>query len=275
MIAPWDEMNQKFRAHYARARDAALAKDTPLVLLKENKIILLRDDKREEFNIIEPKYSLLKSIAHIPLALFVMIHSSVDAPLSEEKLTELKDFRDTFIKASSNLEQWQLSSRALGRQKQLLQSSSTLIDNAVKTGSVDRPILLAYCRDMGPLVLENAYEATSLELENVDRRMKQWQSSMTEEQWRKLRVIILSGHMPRQENRMLQYFEKLFKEKQEGKRIVYAEGCNEEGYAKELLGTHILDRDVAIYFFKDEWRMHRDLLSDAAKRYLKTHKQLK
>ena len=43
----------------------------------------------------------------------------------------------------------------------------------------------------------------------------------------------------------------------------------------DLLATHALDRKVAIDFFKDKWRMHRDLLSDGARQYLKKHPPLK
>jgi hypothetical protein len=38
-----------------------------------------------------------------------------------------------------------------------------------------------------------------------------------------------------------------------------------------ILATHVLDEQIAVDFFDDPWRMHRDLLSDGASRYLKAH----
>jgi hypothetical protein len=57
-------------------------------------------------------------------------------------------------------------------------------------------------------------------------------------------------------------------EPREGRRIVYAESLWEEPRALDLMGTHMLDGAVGEAFFGDYWRMHRDLLADAAKGYL-------
>ena len=38
----------------------------------------------------------------------------------------------------------------------------------------------------------------------------------------------------------------------------------------DLLGTHLLDTDIGVAFFEDPWRMHRDLLGDAAATYIET-----
>ena len=42
----------------------------------------------------------------------------------------------------------------------------------------------------------------------------------------------------------------------------------QEPQAIDLLGTHLLDGSVGDAFFGDYMRMHRDLLADAAKKYL-------
>jgi hypothetical protein len=65
-----------------------------------------------------------------------------------------------------------------------------------------------------------------------------------------------------------QYFARLLGENGEGKRIVYAESIFEESRALNLLGAHLLDTRIGSAFFDDAGRMHRDLLSDAAREYL-------
>jgi hypothetical protein len=43
----------------------------------------------------------------------------------------------------------------------------------------------------------------------------------------------------------------------------------DEKRALNLLGTHLVDTGIGTYFFDDAERMHRDLLADAAREYLK------
>ena len=86
---------------------------------------------------------------------------------------------------------------------------------------------------------------------------------------KKLNVIVMGTQMPRAENISVQFFAWLLGEKGEGPRIIYSEGIFDEPKALNLLGTHRLDTDIGIAFFAEERRMHRDLLSDAAKEILK------
>jgi len=95
-----------------------------------------------------------------------------------------------------------------------------------------------------------------------------WRKEMSAGDWAKLRVLVIGPHMPREGLVVMQYFSKLLNEPQEGRRIVYAEGLWEEPRALDLVGTHLLDGAVSEAFFGDYWRMHRDLLADAAKDYL-------
>jgi hypothetical protein len=75
--------------------------------------------------------------------------------------------------------------------------------------------------------------------------------------------------MPREDLVVTQYFLRLLHEPKEGRRVVYAESMWEEPKALDLLGTHLLDGSVGDAFFGDYMRMHRDLLGDAAKAYLR------
>ena len=78
--------------------------------------------------------------------------------------------------------------------------------------------------------------------------------------------------MPRPGLLSYQYFSKLLNQNQEGEQIIVAEGLTDEEQAIDLLLTHIIDGKVAVEFFQDPWRMHRDLLSDGGELYLKEHK---
>ncbi len=82
----------------------------------------------------------------------------------------------------------------------------------------------------------------------------------------------MGSQMPRKDNLAVQYFARLLGETGEGRRIIYAEAIFDEHRALNLLGTHLLDREIAASFFDDPLRMNRDLLGDAAAEYLRTLK---
>jgi hypothetical protein len=56
-----------------------------------------------------------------------------------------------------------------------------------------------------------------------------------------------------------------------GHRIIFAEGLWEKPRALDLLSTHLVDGSAGAAFFGEFMRMHRDLLSDAAKKLYSRH----
>ncbi len=91
---------------------------------------------------------------------------------------------------------------------------------------------------------------------------------MTQDEWRRLRVVVIGVHMARDDELATQYFLRLLGEATEGRRVVYAEGLWDEPRALDLLATHMIDGSVGAAFFGLDLRMHRDVLGDAARAYL-------
>jgi hypothetical protein len=78
--------------------------------------------------------------------------------------------------------------------------------------------------------------------------------------------------MPREQHASFQYFSKVLGVKREGRQNRLQRRPSRGKDALNLLHTHMLDKKIAQSFFDDRWRMHRDLLSDGAARYLRSHK---
>ena len=74
--------------------------------------------------------------------------------------------------------------------------------------------------------------------------------------------------MPRKNNLAVQYFSKLLGVRGEGEKIIYAESIFQPTRAIQILGTSLLDAQIGEGYFGDPWRMHRDLLGNAAAVYL-------
>ncbi|MDR3699431.1 MAG: hypothetical protein P4L56_07330 [Candidatus Sulfopaludibacter sp.] len=265
--APLTALNDAFRAAYADAKRRVLATAGPVLLVNGDTFILTRGGRREEANTATPIYDPVKTIAHIPLAIYVTLTPG-SGTLDADRLTTLTHLRELIPPAEASLDTLKLAPATLARQKQIVSACLAFMDEVTARSSFARPALLAFTRRMAPLVMENVTEAARAQLDAIHAQVSAWRRDMTPEEWSRLHVAIIGPHMPREDLVVTQYFLRLLHEPREGRRVVYAESLWQEPEALDLLGTHLLDGDVGEAFFGDAMRMHRDLLGDAAKQYL-------
>ncbi|MGL4463431.1 MAG: hypothetical protein ACRC1K_14875 [Planctomycetia bacterium] len=268
---PLVAMNLEFRAAYANARSRALAATSPVLLAESDRLLLLRDGKREEASTRSDLYDSLKAIAHIPLAVDVVLGSVVpfeEMELTPERERELTSFRQRVNEIGPVLDRQGFTPEQKKRQEEIRDRSLAFIDRTLAARTIRREDLIAFARGMAPLALANADEAAAAKLDIIHAAVAAWKSELPVDEWRRLRVVVVGPHNPRVDNLTMQYFQKTLEGPLDDRRLVYAEALFEEAKALTLLGTIVLDAAVGEHFFDDPLRMHRDLLGDAAKKYL-------
>lgn len=269
------EVNDKFRQIYGETRTRTIKKSQPIIVAVNDFLILNDGPRKETTQVISDKYTLLKSVDHIVLASFVVLVLDTDQILSEVKLQQVRELESLSKKALASLDNCGLKGELLDRQKQLINMALTMLSTTSKEKRISSEALTSFCRSSEKLVMQNVDDGIADQLMAINTQVKQWRKELGPEKWDQLNVVVVSGHMPRERNSTMQYFSKLLKQKREGARLFYCEGLSEEADGLNLVGTHILDKKIAVAFFKDEWRMHRDLLSDGAAKYLSKHPPLK
>ncbi len=260
-------LNNAFRAAYAEAKSRVLASSGPTLIVNGDRFSLLRHGDRVEANVGTPIYDPVKTIAHVPLAIYVILTPG-DGAIGDDRLRTLADLRHLVPPAEASLDTVKLSAATLARQKRIVDASLAFLDGVAGSRRFARSALLEFTRGMTPLVMENVTEATRAQLDATHAQVSAWRRDLSAQEWNRLHVVIIGPHMPRQDLVVTQYFLRLLHEPEEGRRVVYAESLWEESQALDLLGTHLLDGSVGEAFFGDYRRMHRDLLGDAAKQYL-------
>lgn len=260
-------LNNAFRAAYADAKTRVLAAAGPTIIVNGDTFILLRNGRRVEANVGTPIYDPVKTIAHLPLAIYVTLTPG-DGAIGDDRLKTLAGLRGLIPSAEASLDTLKLSAATLARQKRIVAQSLAFLDDVAAKRNFARPSLIAFTRGIAPLVMENVTEATVAQLDATHAQVSAWRKDLSPQEWDRLHVVIIGPHMPRQDLVVTQYFLRLLHEPAEGHRVVYAESLWQEPQALDLLGTHLLDGDVGEAFFGDYMRMHRDLLGDAATRYL-------
>ena len=260
-------LNNAFRAAYADAKRRVLASSGPTLIVNGDHFTLLRAGGRVDANVVVAIYDPVKTIAHIPLAIYVTLTPG-DGAIDDDRLRTLAGLRALIPPAEASLDTLRLSAATLARQRQIVAASLAFLDDVAGRSRFARSALLAFTRGMAPLVMQNVTEATRAQLDATHVQVSAWRRDLNPQEWDRLHVVIIGPHMPREDLVVTQYFLRLLHEPAEGRRVVYAESLWEEPQALDLLGTHLLDGSVGEAFFGDYMRMHRDLLGDAAKQYL-------
>jgi hypothetical protein len=260
-------LNNAFRAAYADARRRVLEASGPALIVNGDRFSLLYRGRRLEANAGAPVYDPVKTIAHIPLAVYVALTPGGGA-VDDDRLKTLAGLRALIPPAAASLDTLKLSTTTLARQRRIVAAALAFLDEVTGRRRFTRASLLAFTRRMAPLAMENVTEATRAQLDATHALVSAWRRELSPQDWDQLHVLIVGPHMPRERLVVMQYFLRLLHEPGEGRRVVYAESLWTEPQALDLLGTHLLDGSVGEAFFGDYMRMHRDLLGDAAREYL-------
>jgi hypothetical protein len=257
-----------FRDLYSRGRAATLARLGPVIVVEGDNLVLLRDGKRTEVSVISPLYHRLKSVSHVPLALYVALAPFGDAPLDDERLTRLRSFRARIEGVTMSLDRSGFSPEQVTRSRTLLDRCTAFLDGVLADGRYKADDLKALTRIAAPIVLANVDDAARSQIDAYQAQVSAWRRELPQGEWARLRVLILGQAMPRRRNTAVQYFAKILGEPGESRRLVYAEELSGEQQGLNLLATHQLDGELSEAFFGDPNRMEIDLLGNAASVYL-------
>lgn len=260
-------LNDAFRRVYGDAKQRMLAEAGPVIIVKGDTAVLLRDGRRVEADVNVPVYHSLKAIAHVPLGIYAALTPG-EGPLDAERLRTLERLDGLIRAARPGLAGLGLSATALARQEEILAQSLAFLDDVRARREFRRAGLEAFTHRMAPLVMGNVRDAARAQLDALHARVAAWRSELGPAEWERLHVVIVAAHMPREGEVTFQYWSRLLREPVEGRRIVYAEAQWEEPRALDLLAQHLLDGSGGEAFFGDFMRMHRDLLADEAREYL-------
>jgi hypothetical protein len=262
------ELDTLFRKTYREARQELVSHAGPVILARGDRLTLLRDGKQVESTIISPEYSTLKTISHITLATFVLLEPYGEGLIAPTRLEQLEHLNRLALAAKGVVERELPDLKMAEQQQVLIDITRKFIDDLVAAKSWNRKRLYEFLEAVKPQILINMTAATKSRIDSFHRQVSAWRNHMSEEEWEQLHVVILGTAMPRKNNLAVQYFSKLLGRPGEGMKIIYAESIFSDKKALQLLGTSLLDTQISNGYFSDPWRMHRDLLGNAAAVYL-------
>lgn len=265
---PLTAMNKRFNAEYGKARAALLDKTTPVIIVAFDELILLRNGERRREKFTPAIYHHVKAVSHVSLALYVMLAPTAGQRFTPEKIADLKSYRALVADGIASLPGRGLPPGVLALHQAMGARSLAYIDEVQAAGRASPSSLQRYVDRMAPRTLQSAQVAADAQLDALHALMTRWRGEMSAAEWKALNVVVLGPKQPRPGNLQYAYFQKLMGRRAEGKRLWYAEGVFSEKGGRTLLGTILLDRGASAAFFRSPTRLERDLLADAAARWI-------
>jgi hypothetical protein len=141
-----------------------LAASGPTLIVNGDNFVLLRDGRRVEANVGTPIYGPVKTIAHIPLAIYVTLTPG-DGAAGDDRLKTLAGLRALIPPAAASLDTLKLSAATLTRQMRIVAQSLAFLDDVAAQRKFARTSLIAFTRGMAPLAMQNVTEATVAQLD--------------------------------------------------------------------------------------------------------------
>ncbi len=256
----------------ARARVLEKQKQKALIVIDDDVLLLYRTGHPvEEFpGLRPPLYVKMKTLGHMPLAVYCLLREDPDARLSPERLAAIKDYRRAVEDCTGDLDTREEAARGLLPQpNHIFAKVLAILDTAVINGQVSAADLAAFARGTREDIVPVLAAAARVQLEACHLRIMQIRHELlSPEQWKELRVLVLGPYMARQGENFLQYFSQLLSTPmQADRRLVYYDG-DDLAAAFDRLGTTMLDAEASQAIFGDRDRLHHDVLADATRQYL-------
>jgi len=267
-------LNQRFVDIYevARAKVVERQKQEALIVIQDDSLLLFRRDRAmERFpGLMPPLYNKMKTLGHMPLAAFCLLHDHVDRELPESVLAEVESYRAGVESTAETLDtREEAKAGLLAEPSQIYAKVTAFLDTVIAKRSVSKAELDSFARSVCDDIEPALAAAACAQLDVCNDIVKLIRERLlTAEQWESLRVLVLGPYMARQGQLFLQYFAQILNTPLEGdRRIVYFDG-DDLAAAFERLGTTMLDSVASHAIFGERNRLHRDVLADATTRYL-------
>ena len=263
------QMDQFFRSTYNRAREQTLRDTGPIIFAQGEDLTLFYDGKSVKSGPPHSGYRTLTTVSHITLTIFLLLEPYGEGPLSQTRIDSLQTLQKIAKTVQSELSKRLTEDMDLVEsQQQVIGKTLSLINKIIDEKAWTAEDLNDFLDSVRPQILQNVKLAAKFRIDHFHRQIVVWKQKISAEDWGRLHIVVSGPAMPRKNNLAVQYFSKLLGVRGEGEKIIYAESIFQPTRAMQILGTSLLDAQIGEGYFGDPWRMHRDLLGNAAAVYL-------
>lgn len=261
-LAPFNAANDRFRAFYRQKRADLLARQPVTLAVSGDTVTFTTAQGRSAVRFTPPEYHVLKTHAHMALALNLALAGDV-RDVSAADLQTLKDYAAAVVRLRPELERFKLTEEQKARQKEMTDLVDACLTEMAATAD-DAAVLQKHNPKLRELAMKNAYDASKVQIDGLKRALADFAKSHPQLDLKQARAVVSGVQPARAGNLQTQTLAKTLGLKPDSESLVYAEALFDYPGAVGLLGTRLLDTDASRRIFGDGERLWRDVLADAA-----------
>lgn len=243
----------------------------PLIMFEEGKIKLFRGDTEVLALPANPPlvYHQLKIIGHTVLVTVIQLWRSDFK--GEVRNAWLKHFQDQLTELQKELPSFQLPQDLEASQSKQIKLTQDLIMRALKNEVISHEDLKHYSLTVRPHLKAAFHFSARAHIDLLHQRIGEMYAQLTVEERSQVRGYLYGGRGARVDNLGLQYVSWLIGERtgRESGRMVFSEGIYDKEKALMALAKYGVERELAQIIFDDPEALHRDVLGEATRAYLK------
>lgn len=228
-----EDTNRRFHAAYAKRREAA-AKTAVVLVVLAPELTLCTLGKRAVYSFARDSFDAARSAAHLCVSLFVGHEAS--ASRVGQALTQVTEREDD----------------------ELMRATASLLRDCVSE-EPGAQLSASFFRRCGERVLRLTELASDEQLGALHQAVEQALADLDPARHDDLQVVVAGDHQARRRSLGMQYFARRLPKE----RVMYGENITSVDEALTLVGTRILDREIAHAFFGDATRLQEDILGAA------------
>jgi hypothetical protein len=259
----FNDLNVAARESYAAARAQALKSDQPVFLVTDT-VTLIRGEDLGSLPYTPPIYHYLKSISHLPLGVYSAAIGQIESPTDQRWMERLRTLLKQVNSTETELARASFTELQRVRQQDILSLSRTYLEEVLTREKTDMASVNIYARKIAPLLLANAADAASVQVDALDQAVRELSKKLKPGEFEKAVAVITGPKTPREGNLQFQYFVFAFGSGSAGTRVLYMESIFDRDAALNVLKTVLNDREASQAFFGEKYRLERDLMADGA-----------
>ena len=175
---PLVTLNNTSRMLYTLAKQNALARSGPVMIVVGDDLVLRNGEKRVQARVIPEIYHTLKTFDHITLAIDVTLAAAGDGdPIPEDVLRELREYRALLPPARERISASGLDAEQRERQKAIVDACGEFLDSILEQRKCSAAKRIQFMRRMSPLVMANASAAARARLDALQHQIVAWSKS--------------------------------------------------------------------------------------------------
>lgn len=259
----FNDLNAAARESYAAARSLALKSDQPVFLVTDT-VTLIRGEDLGSLPYSPPLYHYLKSISHLPLGVYSASVGLLENPTDKRWMERLRILLSQVNNTEADLGSASFTEQQKARQQNILSLSRAYLEEILRRQNTDSVSVTRYSRTLAPLLLANAADAASVQIDALDQAVRELSQKLKPGEFEKAIAVITGPKTPREGNLQFQYFVYAFGPGSARARVLYMESIFDRETALGVLRTVLNDRKASQAFFGETYRLERDLMADGA-----------